>query len=669
MVPVGVLLGAAGFVFERMALDRGAWSALIVKAAKPRAARERMLTFGLAVIGLAAVLAWAAGRYVRFVLGLQDHELAADLAVFCAALACAALPWAAAASAGVLRRVLRMASVLPASVRRRAAGVLEALSYGAIAALLILLLREHAGVLGPLFALPYACLLGLAFVVVVRYRLVSFAHGRHVWRLWIAASVGFALAAIGLSALHGANAAVRRTLGPARAKAFFERLADVDHDGQAGLFGGRDCAPLDATRGPLAFDVPGNGVDENCSGRDAELRATVAAARVQAEPLAAELVHPRNVVLIVVDALRADRLGLGRDDSLTPVLDRLAARSVVFTEAFSQSPSTRISFPSFLSGKEPASLGWVRDNGWLQSDATEPVLAELLKAHGYTTGLVINHWIRVRLTRLQRGYDVVLDNRESQGEAIAPALAGPSSTARAIEFIERAVQEEKPFFLTLYHEGPHAPYADLSEHGFAPRGPRPIDHYDAEVRYVDQQIGHLLDHLSVKAQTLGNTIVIVTADHGEEFGEHGGKHHDAECYRESTHVPLIVHAPGFAPGRVRARVGLTNIVPTVLSLVGAPLPPGLDGRNAIAVDPGRYAHVPDEPVSCAYFANKNPRTSQVLAVRDEGFLYLERSGGGAAELYDTTADRRERENLALDPGHGAAMARLRPKIRALQMAR
>ncbi len=656
MVPAGLVIGAVGFVFVDFVLERA-------RRALPS---DWKLPLALSWIAVASALAWAGGSYVRFAGGLQDAAFAQDLAVFCLALAAAALPFLALAGTAALARAGRMLSRAPARWRARAVVAGEGVAFVATGGALVSFMRAHAALLGPLFLLPYGCLLALVLGALLRCRLDRLASRGVVRVVVIGALLALALAAVGLSALRSTDAIVRRTHGPARMSAWLERAADVDRDGQAGLFGGRDCAPLDRSRGPFAVDVPANGVDEDCSGRDARPLAPTASA-ANAATLPPELIARRNVVLIVVDAMRADRLGLGKPDSLTPVLDQLAKRSVVFTEAFSQSSTTRLSFPSFLSGKDPASLTWVRKNGWLQSDGREPLLSQLLARQGYSTGLVINGWIRDRLIQIQHGYQVVLNNREAGGAKVAPALNGPSSTARAIEFIEGALRTVKPFFLTLYYEGPHAPYADLTEFGVAPRGLLAIDRYDAEVRYADQQIGHVLEHLAVQPETAGNTIVIVTADHGEEFGEHGGRQHSRQCYRESTHVPLIVHAPGLPPAVVPARVALIDLAPTVLALIGAPRVPGLDGWNLISADVAHYANARDQPATCVYFDDKDPHRSRLQAIRDDGLLYIDRFGFAWNELYDTTRDRAEKQNLVLDPRRVAAMTGLKRRIRPLQI--
>jgi choline-sulfatase len=126
-------------------------------------------------------------------------------------------------------------------------------------------------------------------------------------------------------------------------------------------------------------------------------------------------------------------------------------------------------------------------------------------------------------------------------------------------------------------------------------------------------------------------------------------------------VPLIVHAPGLPPARVSGRVALNGLVPTVLALVGATPPRGLDGRNLLA--PGAAGH----PVSCAYFADKNPNGTRTQAVRDGRFVYVERHGRGDNELYDSTADPGERRNLIADPKYAAIAARLKRAITPLSI--
>jgi arylsulfatase A-like enzyme len=199
--------------------------------------------------------------------------------------------------------------------------------------------------------------------------------------------------------------------------------------------------------------------------------------------------------------------------------------------------------------------------------------------------------------------------------------------------------------------------------GLRARTKRPRDLYDVEVQYADRQVGHFIDHLRVKPKLWPNTVVIVTADHGEEFGEHGGRFHDRTCYRESTHVPLIVRVPGLSPAVAPSRVGLTDLAPTILSLVGAPADPSLPGRNLLFSDPARYAQVPDARVSCLYFPDATPTSGLMHAVREDRWLYVRNVSRGTDEVYDTVLDPAEKRNLADDPIGRSVAERLAHAVR------
>ena len=225
----------------------------------------------------------------------------------------------------------------------------------------------------------------------------------------------------------------------------------------------------------------------------------------------------------------------------------------------------------------------------------------------------------------------------------------------------------RPMFLTLYYEGPHKPYEDHRDRGLPARGKSDRHRYDSEVRYADQEVGRFLDYLAVQPELAKNSVIAVIADHGEELGEHGGSTHGHTCYRESTHVPLIVHAPKFEPAKVGARVALTNLAPTLLALVGAPELEHTDGRNLLAERAASYAHYPDERVRCAIFQDRDPKGTLIESVRDGDFLYVEHFGRKPGELYQTKQDEAEREDLAGSAASRPNLTRMRALIEPLSL--
>jgi arylsulfatase A-like enzyme len=669
MAPIGIVLGAGALAFERFALQRGPWPLLRARIAGSREGAT-WFTAGALSFGVLLVLgALLAPRYVAFTLALQDEAFSAHLSMFVFASGLIALVALAVPLTWCLRApIARAWPLLAGRLEGRFAFALYAAAACVPALPLVAFMRAHAALLGPLIALPYAWLLAVALALLWASPLRAWLVRASLRRgYWIGAGAGFIACAPLLSANAALAAAVAHSTAPARVAALFARLTDVDGDGQSSLFGERDCAPFDAHRSPLAYDAPGDHVDQDCDGHDASAGANAQARSPAEQKLPRELVRKYNVVLIVIDAFRGDRAPLVARTSLTPGLDRLAAESVVFTEAFSQSPSTRISFPSFLSGRLPAHLTWVRRNDWLQGTSKDGMLAERLKRAGYRTAFVQNGWMHDKLPGLRAGYDSIVNMRKPNGGTLTWTLGGAGASTRAIEFIENTTRRPDPFFLTLYYDGPHAPYENLRDYGLPARSNRNVDRYEAELRFVDQEAGHFIDYLRAKPKLWANTVVIVIADHGEEFGEHGGAFHDRTCYRESTHVPLIVRVPKLAPALARRRVALVDLVPTVLALTGIEPTGTLDGHNLIAADPAQYVATADERVACTAFENNRPSQSLTHALRDGRWLYVRHFSGDASEVYDTQRDPQELENLIGRPEGAGVENRLRAGLEPLRL--
>src|SRR5690606_28656699 len=307
-------------------------------------------------------------------------------------------------------------------------------------------------------------------------------------------------------------------------------LADADGDGFAGAgAGGADCDDGDAGRHPRAREVPDNGVDENCTGADAR----AADVGVRGSERAATPADGRpSIVLVSIDALRADHLGAyGYGRPTSPALDALAARGVRFAWAFTSCPSTRCAIPSLLTGRYASTLGTfaerdqianlagvLRDAGWQTAAITccERFALAHRELSGFTT--IDANAESVRMTRPgQSNADVVIDS----------ALDWLNERDRAA-----------PFFLWLHLYEPHYPYDAPSGTDF---GDRDIDRYDTEIEFADRQLARLFAALEP------STIVAVTSDHGDEFGEHGIRFHARSLYNQVIRVPLIIAGAGVAP--------------------------------------------------------------------------------------------------------------------------
>ncbi len=336
-------------------------------------------------------------------------------------------------------------------------------------------------------------------------------------------------------------------------------LGDGDGDGYAGeRFGGSDCDDSNPARSPIAIDVAGNGVDENCTGADAPLVVATPAAHA---PRPVPTARP-TIVLVSIDALRADHLGAwGYRRATSPHLDAFAARATRYAWAVTPSPSTRHAVPALLSGRLPSRT---------DRAARPPALAEALQAAGYTTAAILccDH---VVAPDVLRGFATV----DGAAEASRLTSPGQANAAAVIATATRwlsARPPASPAFLWIHLYDPHFPYVTPPDDaGF---GDRDVDRYDAEIRSTDRALAALF-----AAVDPARTIVVVASDHGDEFGEHGLRFHARSLYNQVIRVPLVIAAPGLAPGVVEIPVSLVDVMPTLLELAGVPAVAGLSGRS------------------------------------------------------------------------------------------
>lgn len=392
----------------------------------------------------------------------------------------------------------------------------------------------------------------LAWVIALASDARAFGEGRSSFG-WIVArarrSVTFAL----LLALACLAFELARTevYGNSSALVFSKILAsararlDIDGDGSTAYFGGSDCNDFDPALAAGNFDLPGNGVDEDCDGVEPAW-----------PPPLPEVSYPiprrssYNVLFITIDALRADHLGAyGYSRKTSPAMDALAKRSVLFEQAFAQASMTVMSLPSILTGIYPGNLPRDYDHPKAKRlfkrtfDVGEevPVLAALFKDKGYDTRAYVQFTVA---SAMFRGFDhMYVTKKRKYRKMEVPGLR----------------EAKEPFFQWTHIAAPHAPYKKHAAFDF---GDSPLDAYDSEVAYADKQVAQLLNVLK-KRGIADRTIVVITADHGEEFGEHGGHYHRQILHQEQLHVPLILHVPGVSPRRHREPVELVDIAPTL----------------------------------------------------------------------------------------------------------
>jgi len=364
-------------------------------------------------------------------------------------------------------------------------------------------------------------------------------------------------------------------------------------------------------------------------------------------------------VLISVDSLRRDHLGIyGYERATSPSIDRFFAGGAVYEHAISPAPCTKPAVKQYLTGVA-------------RNAAAHPALAERLRSAGYATAAVVSqHHFRDR-SGPRSGYARGFDSFDVQ--AASERDVHGMSSRKAREVTENAIEwlnglpREKPFFLWLHYFDPHDPYsAPATHHVFdavghpvmsgdrrtltkqggvhdsdsqlVQRFTKPeidylIAQYDAEIRYVDSEVGRLLRALDQR-QLVENSIIVFTADHGERLCEEDGLwDHCQTLHGWEINVPLMIRTPGAMSGpagRILHSASTLDIVPTLLDALGLPLSEGLDGSSLLGADEDR----------------------EVVAVWEQQRAIQRRSwklvqtGSAAPRLYDLAADPQERDDLA-----------------------
>ncbi|MGK3970832.1 sulfatase [Sorangium sp. So ce118] len=271
----------------------------------------------------------------------------------------------------------------------------------------------------------------------------------------------------------------------------------------------------------------------------------------------------RDVVLISIDALRADHVGAyGYSRKITPNLDRLAAEGVRFEAAYTPTPHTSYAVSSLMTGK------YIRPLVLQGLGEDSETFAQHLRRYGYkTAGFYPPAVFFIDGERFGALRDRALDFEYQKIEF----ASAPLRVEQVRSYLAGLGPEQRAFLWVHLFE-PHEPYEAHPEH---PLGDRDIDRYDAEIAVADAGVGAIVDEIR---KGRPNAVVIVTADHGEEFGEHGGRYHGTTVYEEQARVPLIVSAPGLlSPRAVRAPVQLVDLLPTVLAGLGIPRPARVRG--------------------------------------------------------------------------------------------
>jgi arylsulfatase A-like enzyme len=328
-----------------------------------------------------------------------------------------------------------------------------------------------------------------------------------------------------------------------------------------------------------------------------------------------------HVVLVTIDALRADHLGAyGYARPVSPGLDALARTSWRFQRAYAQAPHSSYSLSSLHSSE------YLHELVELGRPLPEATLASVLRDHGYHTAAFFTDGIfHTEGHKLARYRDTAFGfalfdqtNREAEDH-----------TDRVLAEVERIrAQGEPPSLFWVHYFDVHEPYQETTF------GSSDLDRYDSEIKHVDRELTRLLSELEKRLSR--PFVLAISADHGEEFREHGGVYHGSTLFDEQVRVPLIVRAPGAAARVIEAPVEVIDIAPTLLGLVGVEPPKSMRGRDLRTLKSARSPD--DKPVFSAVLTKRMALRWPHKLIADLRF--------GLFELYDLERDPNERKNLA-----------------------
>jgi arylsulfatase A-like enzyme len=369
----------------------------------------------------------------------------------------------------------------------------------------------------------------------------------------------------------------------------------------------------------MMYDVQALRVDLNIEG-------------IEPKPLP-EATHA-NVVMITMDTVRADHVPSYGGKAKMPALHKLGKQGAVFERAYSPGNVTRRSLPTLATGISPKRMRG-RVVGWaLRMDPRHVLTAERFRAAGYDTAGFFccrSHFGKDHKLGLIRGLDHV-----------AIEYAGGPLAEQAVQWIQkRGTSAGKPLFLWAHFIEPHN---WIKDHKPGPKARTKRERYNLSLEKTDEYLGKVVDAVQ---EVLGeNTIIIVTADHGEGLGDHGIQHNSGGLYDSETRVPLLVIGPGIRPQRLKQAVGLVDVAPTLMELAGFE-PPGMPAMDGLSVAPELLGTRKDAiGLGEAYsvmVADRSVRESQA-AIMSGRYKLIERSGG-EYELYDLGRDAKEKQNI------------------------
>ncbi|WP_437841248.1 sulfatase [Sorangium sp. So ce1153] len=345
-----------------------------------------------------------------------------------------------------------------------------------------------------------------------------------------------------------------------------------------------------------------------------------------------------NVLVVSIDSLRADMPWNGYERDIAPTLTAFEKKAVSYTRHYAISSYTSMSVGGFLAGRYPSE---VDRSGYFFGNYPDSVLMfpELLQKAGVRTMSAHAHFYFDQKAGFRQGFDVY---------EIVPGLSADNTTDRnvtspghldlALKMLSDKANTSGTFFAYFHFLDPHDVY--MTHEGIEPFGKRARDKYDGEVKFTDMHVGKLLDFVAQQPWAK-DTAIIVTADHGEAFGEHKMFRHGFEVWDVLAHVPLMIQAPGITPRRIDVPRSSIDLAPTILELTGAPAEPSFPGKSLVPELHGAKAEPRDVIVDLPRTSD-NDRRRALIHGQHKLIAY---GDDDAFDLFDVVADPGELKDL------------------------
>jgi len=380
-----------------------------------------------------------------------------------------------------------------------------------------------------------------------------------------------------------------------------------------------------------------------------------------------------NVILLTIDALRYDKVDIYNHNckvQLTPFLDSIADRCIIFNNAYSTGPYTQVSFPGILTSSYYFDFG---RSPFLSPKRT--LISEVLRKNGILTAAFHSNPYLSEYFGWNRGWDNFYDSMQEEVSEKRPYIPGHDINKKVEEWLVNKVKGEKnkPFFLWVHYMDVHEPYIPKSEYLSIIHPELVINEdemfnlykevllkrdvsdmeklllleklYEGKVREVDDYVKELFTILS-ELEILEDSRIIIMSDHGDEFGEHGGLSHDGKMYQELLHIPLLFYDPSRRGREIfNKAVSAIDIAPTILYLFELGTVENFKGRPLFPLDEYKERECYAEAIE-KHGTKIKETDKEVYCLIANGLKIIYHSSNGSWEMYNLNEDPHEKNNIA-----------------------